>query len=70
MLPAVVGLGLVLLGSFAVLVLSRAVMRRLGLDPLATLFWLGLAERPNGEPRAQRTRLKELLTDATWASTS
>ena len=51
-LSAVVVVGLV----FA----ARAITRSLGVDPMALLEWLGLAERPI-EPRAQRQRLGQLL---------
>ena len=63
MLAVVIGLLLCAVGAFLVARGSLAVMRRLGLDPVATLMWLGLAERPI-EPRAQRRRLKELLLEA------
>jgi hypothetical protein len=37
--------------------------RRLGLDPLEVLLWLGLLERAVDVPRARRRRLGELLVD-------
>ena len=44
---------------FAVLTLAAMrIVRRLGVDPLVLLLWLGLAERPI-VPRAQRVRLNE-----------
>ena len=42
---------------------SLTIMRRLGLDPVATLEWLGLAEKPLEVPRTERTRLREVLPD-------
>lgn len=35
---------------------SRAAMYRLGLDPMATLLWLGLAEWPAETPPGYRQR--------------
>ena len=40
--------------------LSLRIMRRLGLEPVPVMLWLGLAERPAGPPRKERRRLGEL----------
>ena len=59
---------LVVLGALGALLVARAtvrVLRRLGLDPVTVMLWLGLAERPLELPRRRRRRLGELLLDAT-----
>ena len=43
------------LAIYAVVRASRAAMHRLGLDPMPTLLWLGLAERPTGPPPPRPT---------------
>jgi hypothetical protein len=45
------------LGAYGVARTSRRAMRRLGLDPMETLLWLGLAEWPS--ERAPRRRRPE-----------
>ena len=50
----------------AVWVIARASVRittRLGLDPVATLLWLGLMEREPERPRSERRRLSDLLVE-------
>ena len=42
---------------------SVRIVRRLGMDPMAVLEWLGLAERPTEQRRSERRRLGELLAD-------
>jgi hypothetical protein len=42
---------------------SLRICRRLGLDPIEVLLWLGLLERPLAVPRKRRRRLGELLLD-------
>ena len=53
-------LALSLAGAVVIGVATRRILHRLGLDPLLTLAWLGLAEEPI-EKRKHRRRLKELL---------
>ena len=42
---------------WAILKAALMIIERLGLDPMAVLAWLGLAERPVGTPRERRERL-------------
>ena len=50
--------------AFGVIVkASVSITRRLGLDPMAVLLYLGLAEEPQRQRRAERRRLRELLPD-------
>jgi hypothetical protein len=39
------------------------ITRRLGMDPLMVLMWLGLVEEPPRTPRSDRRRLAEFLVD-------
>ena len=43
-----------------VLVASIRITRRLGMEPMMVLMWLGLAEEPPHTPRSARRRLGEL----------
>ena len=59
-------LAVVLVCVLAFYVIARAsvrIIRRLGMDPMMVLLWLGLAEEPVACPRAERRRLHELLAD-------
>ncbi len=40
---------------------ALAICAHLGVEPMAVLLWLGLAERPSGQPRRARGRLFDLL---------
>ena len=56
----------VLLFALAAWVVARAsmrILRRLGLDPMAVLVALGLAEEPVEQRRKERRRLGEILRD-------
>ena len=43
-----------------VAVLALLVLRRMGMDPIAVLLWLGIAEEPTRQPRKARPRLAAL----------
>lgn len=60
MLAFCVSVLLCVLVAYAIAKTSLAIIQRLGIDPLALLLWLGLAERPI-EPRSARRRLGQLL---------
>ena len=49
-------LALCALALYGIAKVSRAAMYRLGLDPMATLLWLGLAEWPAETPQGYRQR--------------
>jgi hypothetical protein len=55
---AVCGLGLLL-----VVLVTLRFCKRIGLDPIATLMFFGIVERPLEVPRARRRRLGELVLD-------
>ena len=59
-LPLLVAL---LLCALAIWVIAKAALNltaRLGVDPMALLLWLGLAERPSDDPAVLRARLGDL----------
>jgi hypothetical protein len=47
------------LALFVLAVASLKICRRVGLDPVEVLLWLGLLERPLAVPRDRRRRLHE-----------
>lgn len=49
------------LGLILVLLVSLRICMRVGIDPLATLLWLGLVERPVVAPRESRRRLGDFM---------
>jgi hypothetical protein len=52
--------------AVAAVLITLATLRfckHIGLDPIATLLWLGILERPLEVPRARRRRLGELVLD-------
>ena len=59
-LPLIVTATLCALALLAITTAAGAILRRLGVDPLELLLWLGLAERPI-VPRADRNRLSDAL---------
>ena len=63
MLAVLVLLVLSLCGAVIIAVATREILYRLGLEPLHTLAWLGLAEEPI-EKRRHRRRLKEQYLEA------
>lgn len=58
------GVVLLALGAYATVKVASHVMTRVGLDLMSALLWLGLAEWPLEQPRAQRQRLKHLLVES------
>ena len=59
-IPLFVTAALCMLALLAITMAGAAILRRLGVDPLELLLWLGLAERAI-EPRSQRRRLSDAL---------
>jgi hypothetical protein len=49
------------LTAWGLLKAALVITARLGVEPMAALVWLGLAERPVGQPRDARGRLGDLL---------
>ena len=63
LLPLLVGTLLFVLAAFIVAKASLRIMRRLGLEIVPVLLWLGILEEPLHVPRSQRRRLGELLLE-------
>lgn len=53
----------ILLATLLILLVTLRFCKRIGLDPIATLLWLGLVERPLEVPRTRRRRLGDVLVD-------
>jgi hypothetical protein len=51
------------LAFYAIVKAAIRITKRLGMDPMTVLLWLGLAEEPVAHPRAERRRLAELVAD-------
>jgi hypothetical protein len=51
------------LGVWVVARVTLGVVTRLGLDAMEVLLWLGLAEEPVGQRRAERERLRDLFAE-------
>lgn len=63
LLSAFAVIGVCLLATLLIVMVTLRFCRRIGLDPIATLLWLGIVERPLEVPRARRRRLGELVLD-------
>jgi hypothetical protein len=51
------------LGAYVSARTAIGVTRRLGVDPMGMLLWLGLAEGPGEERRSERRRLAEMFLE-------
>ena len=51
------------LAFWLIVVASIRITRRLGMEPMMVLLWLGLAEEPPRYARSDRRRLAELVAD-------
>lgn len=60
LLQLLAGAAVFALAFSMVLAASIRITRRLGMDPMMVLMWLGLAEEPPRTPRSNRRRLAEL----------